>query len=28
MHGQIQLSNLSPHGARVTLTVPYQEHHA
>jgi two-component system NtrC family sensor kinase len=28
MHGKLQLSNLSPHGARVTLTLPCQEHHA
>jgi two-component system, NtrC family, sensor kinase len=28
MHGEIQLSNLSPHGARVTFTLPCQEHHA
>jgi two-component system, NtrC family, sensor kinase len=28
VHGRIQLSNLSPHGARVTFTLPCQEHHA
>jgi two-component system NtrC family sensor kinase len=28
MHGKMELSNLSPHGARVTLTLPHQEHHA
>jgi signal transduction histidine kinase len=28
MHGEIQFSNVSPHGARVTFTLPCQEHHA